>query len=162
MSTADDLKHAILDEHQRYRATIAELDISTLENEPVLGSWPMRDLTAHLTGWIDALLATANWGLGGPAPEQTTITDFDAFNAANVEAARGKDWATIVGELDVAVERAAEWVASLSDEQLSTEMDFPWGQRGAVSRLLAIIPHHHHEHREDVEKWLAARESPAA
>ena len=52
--------------------------------------------------------------------------------------------------------------ADLTDDQLATEMDFPWGQRGAISRLLAIIPHHHHEHREDVEKWLAARESSAA
>ena len=46
---------------------------------------------------------------------------------------------------------------ALTDAQLATEMDFPWGQRGAISRLLAIIPHHHHEHREDVERWLSSR-----
>jgi hypothetical protein len=162
MTAADDLRSAILVEHERYRATIAGLDPATLETEPVLGRWPIRDLTAHLTGWIDALLATAAWGLGGPAPAQTTITDFDAFNAANVAAARDQDWATIIGELDAAVERAASEVAPLTDEQLATEMDFPWGQRGAVSRLLAIIPHHHHEHREDIEKWLATRAVPVA
>jgi hypothetical protein len=162
MSAADDLKRAILDEHERYRATIAGLETATLETEPALGVWPVRDLTAHITGWIDTLLATAAWGLGGPAPAQTTISDFDAFNAANVEAARDKDWATVIGELDAAVERAAGWVATLTDDQLATEMDFPWGQRGAISRLLAIIPHHHHEHREDIQNWLAARDEPAA
>jgi hypothetical protein len=157
MSAADDLKRAILDEHQRYRATISELDQVTLETEPALGVWPVRDLTAHLTGWIDALLATAAYGLGGSTPEHLTITDFDAFNAANVAAARDRDWPTVLAELDNAVERAANEVGVLTDEQLATEMDFPWGQRGEVSRLLAIIPHHHHEHREDVEKWLESR-----
>jgi hypothetical protein len=157
MSAADDLRRAILDEHERYHATIAGLDQATLESEPALGAWPVRDLTAHLTGWIDALLATAAWGLGGPKPEHTSITDFDAFNAANVAAARGKDWPALIAELDAAVERAAAEVGSLSDDQLATEMDFPWGQRGAISRLLVIIPHHHHEHREVVEKWLAER-----
>jgi len=157
MSAADDLKRAILDEHERYRATISELDQATLETEPVVGVWPIRDLTAHLTGWIDTLLETAAYGLGGPTPAQTTITDFDGFNAANVEAARDKDWPTLLSEIDAAVERAAGEVSGLTDEQLATEIDFPWGQRGEISRLLAILPHHHHEHREDVERWLEAR-----
>ncbi|MDQ3549413.1 MAG: ClbS/DfsB family four-helix bundle protein [Chloroflexota bacterium] len=154
---ADDLRRAIIDEHEQYHATVAGLDQTTLESEPVLGSWPVRDLTAHLTGWIDTLLATAAHGLGGPAPEHTTIGDFDAFNAANVEAAGDKEWPAVLSELDAAVERAVGQVATLTDDQLAVEMDFPWGQHGAISRLLAIIPHHHHEHREDVEKWLAAR-----
>ena len=157
MSTADELKQAILDEHQRYRATISDLDLVTLEAEPAVGFWPVRDLTAHLTSWIDTLLATAAYGLGGPPPTHLTITDFDAFNAANVEAARDKDWPALLSELDAAVERAATEVGALSDEQLAVEMDFPWRQRGEVSRLLAILPHHHHEHREEVEKWLESR-----
>jgi hypothetical protein len=159
MSVADDLQRAILDEHRQYRATISDLDRETIETEPALGVWPVRDLTAHLTGWIDVLLAIAAHGLGGPAPAQATITDFDAFNAANVAAARDKDWPTVLAELDLAVERAASEVGALSDEQLATEIDFPWGQRGELSRLLAILPHHHHEHREDVEKWLESRDA---
>ncbi len=159
MSVADDLRRAILEEHARYRATISDLDQVTLETEPAVGVWPIRDLTAHLTAWIDALLATAAYGLGGPTPAHITISDFDAFNAANVEAARGKDWPTILAELDAGVERAASDVSALTDEQLATEMDFPWGQRGAISRLLEIIPHHHHEHREDVERWLESRDA---
>ena len=157
MSATDDLRCAILDEHARYRATISDLDRATIETTPVLGDWPIRDLTAHLTGWIDALLATAAWGLGGPPPAQTTITDFDAFNAANVAAVRDKDWPAVLADLDAAVERAAGEVSTLTDAQLATEMDFPWGQRGAISRLLAIITHHHHEHREDIERWLSSR-----
>lgn len=159
MSVADDLKRAILDEHQKYRATISDLDHETLETEPALGVWPVRDLTAHLTGWIDVVLATTAHGLGGPAPVQPTITDFDAFNAANVEASCDKDWPAVLAELDAAVERAASEVGALSDEQLATEIDFPWGQRGELSRLLAILPHHHHEHREDIEKWLESRDA---
>lgn len=159
MTTADDLTRAILDEHQRYRATISGLDQVTIETEPVLGIWPIRDLTAHLTGWIDTLLATTAHGLGGPAPAQATITDFDAFNAANVEAARDKDWPTVLAELDAAVERATNEVGALTGEQLAIEIAFPWGQRGEISRLLAILPHHHHEHREDVETWLASRDA---
>ena len=153
--TAGELRQAILDEHERYRATIATLDEATLERTPVLGDWPIRDLTAHLTGWIDALLATAAYGLGGPAPVHTTITDFDAFNAANVAAARAKPWPNVISALDAAVERAAGYVASLAEPQLATEMDFPWGGRGTIARLLMIIPHHHHEHRENFETWLA-------
>lgn len=159
MSAAADLKRAIIDEHERYLSTISGLDQVTLEAVPVLGSWPVRDLTAHLTGWIDALLATAAYGLGGPTPEHTAITDFDAFNAANVESARDTSWPVVIAELDAAVERAAAEVAGLTDDQLATEADFPWGQRGAISRLLAIIPHHHHQHREDVEQRLEARDA---
>lgn len=159
MSTADDLRRAILDEHERYLATIAGLDQQTLDTEPALGDWPVRDLTAHLTDWIDTLLATAAWGLGGPPPAQTTINDFDAFNAANVAAAREKAWPAVIADLDAAVTRAATEVGDLTEDQLATEMDFPWGQRGAISRLLAIIPHHHHEHREDIERWLESRDA---
>lgn len=159
MSAADDLKRAIIAEHKQYGATISNIDQTTLKTEPAPGAWPVRDLTAHLTGWIDALVATAAWGLGGPAPAHITITDFDAFNASNVAAARDKGWPVVIAELDAAVERAAAQVAVLTDDQLATEMDFPWSQHGAISRLLAIIPHHHHEHREDVEKWLASRDA---
>ena len=157
MSAADDLRRAILDEHARYRATISDLDQRTLETEPAVGVWPVRDLTAHLSGWIDTLLETAAYGLGGPTPAHITITDFDTFNAANVEAARDKDWPTLLSELDAAVERAANEVSTLTNDHLATETDFPWGQRGTISRLLTIIPHHHHEHREDVEHWLESR-----
>ncbi len=157
MSGSDHLSRAIVDEHERFTATISHLDQATLEDEPALGTWLVRDLTAHLTGWIDALLATAEFGLGGPVPAHMTITDFDAFNAANVAAAGHKNWPTVLAELDSSVERAAGWVATLTDEQLATEMDFPWGQRGTISRLLGIIPHHHDEHRQDVEAWLASR-----
>jgi hypothetical protein len=157
-TTASDLSRAILDEHEQYLATLAGLNRDQLEHQPVLGNWPVRDLTAHLTGWIDALLASAAFGLGGPAPQHEQISDFDAFNAANVAAARRKNWPEIIAGLDAAVERASGWVATLSADQLATEMDFPWGQRGEIGRLLAIIPHHHHEHREDIERWLAARD----
>lgn len=159
MSAADDLRRATIDEHERYRATIADLDQATLETEPVLGFWPIRDLTDHLTGWIDTLLATAADGLGGPARERLPITDFDAFNATSVATDRDKDWPAVITDLDAAVERAANQVAALTEDQLSVVMDFPWRQRDAISMLLGVIRRHHHEHREDVERWLAARDA---
>ena len=83
MPKADELRRAIIGEHERFHALLAGIDQKTLETEPALGDWPVRDLVAHLTGWIDALLATADYGLGGPPPQHVTITDFDAFNAAS-------------------------------------------------------------------------------
>lgn len=157
MPTADELRRAIIDEHERYHAVLAGIDQTTLETEPALGTWPVRDLTAHLTGWIDALLATAAYGLGGPLPRHVTITDFDAFNAANVAAASDTSWPVVIAELDAAVERAADSVASLTDEQLGVEMDLPWGRRGPVSLLYTIVHNHHHEHIEDIEHWIEAR-----
>lgn len=158
MSAADDLRRAILDEHMRDRATITDLDRATVETEPVLGDWPIRDLTAHLTGWADALLEAAAWGLGGPTPAQATITDVDACNAPAVAAARNTDWPGALSDLDAAVARRAGEVATLTREQLATVIDFPRGRRGSLSRLLTIIPHRHHEHRGDVERWLASRD----
>lgn len=58
-----------------------------------LGTWGVREIVAHITGWHREMIpALERMGRGEPPYPDGTYDDFDTWNARFVEAVRARSW----------------------------------------------------------------------
>ena len=149
MDQSNDIRGALLAAHERFGRAIAGRDAAALESAPVVGSWAVRDVAAHLTDWVDALRLSAEAALnGGAAPEP--IADGEAFNLAAAARRADSPWPAVWAELDEAMTHAANLAGRLTPAQLDQSATYPWDEPGTVRGLLEAIVAHHDEHSEQV------------
>jgi uncharacterized damage-inducible protein DinB len=155
--SADELRDEIRVVYERWCAALAGFDDATLEQEPALGVWPVREIAAHIAAWNELILdaaeevaATGTWS-GEP------VTDFDAFNARSAERSCTQTWQQVSSCLEATIQRAERVTADLSPEQLVQPAPFPWGGTGTLAQVLRGVSGHHAEHVHDVESWREGR-----
>lgn len=154
MTATTDLKDAIFAAKLRFDAAVEGVDVRELETTKVCGIWCSRDVAGHLADWNSELLAAAEHGLGGPAPAGQPIEDGEAFNMSHAETRTSDSWQAVKTDLDTSVQRAADFAARLSADDLAVPAFFPWGGNGAVSDVFSVIVDHMGEHTSQVEVGL--------
>jgi uncharacterized protein (TIGR03083 family) len=129
------------------RAALARTDPQTVVNP----GWKTQELLAHLAGW-DAVTSDALCGhaagvrLGTPAKG-----GIDAYNARSVEARRGLSYEQAVADWEQAHDGLRQAVAELPAEKLTEKLVFPWGGKGTVARIVAIMTEHEREHARELQ-----------
>jgi hypothetical protein len=88
--------------YQDYRSAIDGLDEHHFETKWLDGQWGVREITAHITGWLGQLSAGLERMSRGerPAPEGEDWTVPDPYNAKFAEHAKGKKREQILHELE--------------------------------------------------------------
>ncbi len=119
--------------------------------EPWLGTWGVREILIHVSGWHREMIpAFGRLGHGqSPYPDGVSYDDFDAWNARFVEAKRGAKLADVFGELDASY-RDFVAAAALPGSELA-----PGGS--AHSMFTGAGPEHYREHTEQIRAWRAAQ-----
>jgi hypothetical protein len=156
MSGTNGRHEALVRAQQRFNAAIAGLDTATLEREPAIGDWPIRNAVAHLVDWGNEALLAAEHALGGPAVGHHPITD-DDYNEQSVARHAGESWAALKAQIDDLFTRAIALTAPLSPAQLAQPADYPWGGTGTLDDVLSGIDTHEEEHTAQIEDWRASR-----
>jgi uncharacterized protein (TIGR03083 family) len=129
------------------RAALAGLDPQTAVNP----GWKAQELVAHLVGW-DAVARDALRGHAAGVPLGTPAKGgFDAFNARSVEARRGLSYEQTVADWEQTHDGLRQAVAEMPDEKLAEKLVFPWGGRGTVARIVAIMAEHEREHARELQ-----------
>jgi hypothetical protein len=146
---------ALTESRARFDATIADLPCAALEEAPAVGTWPVRNVVAHLIDWHTELLRAADHGLGGAQPTGHPITD-DDYNDKSVARHAGEDWAQLAASFRATFERAVALAGDSTPEQLGAPTAFPWGGAGTVEGMLAAIVEHQEEHNAQLEAWRAS------
>jgi uncharacterized protein (TIGR03083 family) len=128
------------------RAALAGLD-PQMEVAP---GWGVQELLAHMAGWDavtrDALLChAAGTPLGTPAKG-----GIDAYNARSVEARRGLSYEEAVVDWEQTHAGLRRAVAELPPDKLAEKLVFPWGGKGTVARIVAIMAEHEEEHAHEL------------
>jgi len=90
MSDKETLLKEARDGYLELQQSIAGLD-EARAGEPWLGTWGVREILIHASGWLlEMTPALERIGRGeAPYPEGVSYDDFDAWNAKFVEARRG-------------------------------------------------------------------------
>ena len=71
-----------------------------------LGTWGVREILIHISGWHDAMVAALdNIAKGDPGYPAGMYDDFDAWNARFVEQRAGVKVADVIAELDASQRR---------------------------------------------------------
>jgi hypothetical protein len=119
-----------------------------------LGTWSIREILIHISGWHRAMIpALARIARGdSPYPEGTSYDDFNAWNARFVEEKTGVKLADVLAELDLSHRALVDAAAGVPEEYFAA---------GAGARDLfdGIATAHYREHAEQIRdrRKIAAR-----
>ena len=112
-----------------------------------LGTWGVREILVHISGWHDELIpALGRIAQGQPGYAAGTYDDFDSWNARFVEKKAGVKAADVLAELDSSHRRFVEAAAAVPDAQFAEggAAREPFDGAGAG---------HYREHAEQIRQW---------
>ena len=127
--------------------SIAGLD-EARATEPWLGTWGVREILGHASGWlIEMRPALERLRRGeGPYPEGVSYDDFDAWNAKFADARRGVKLADLLAELEISHRDFMAAARLLPEEQFAPEM----AGRALIENCAS---QHYREHAGQIREW---------
>ena len=116
-----------------------------------LGTWSVRDIVAHISGWHRELVpALARLQKGErPIPEGVSYDNVDAWNARFADAKTAAATADILRELDASHAAFLQAAAGVPEERYVP---------GKTAHKIVDLNsrHHYREHRQQIEQWRGA------
>ncbi|HXA98614.1 MAG TPA: ClbS/DfsB family four-helix bundle protein [Candidatus Dormibacteraeota bacterium] len=113
-----------------------------------LGTWGVRDIIAHISGWhreMGPALLRMQKG-ERPIPKGVSYDDVDAWNARFADAKKSAETALILTDLDASHAAFMRAAAGVPDER------FVPGK--TAHKIVDLNSRHHYlEHREQIEAW---------
>jgi hypothetical protein len=146
MGAKTDLLQQAVQEYEGLRAAIKGLDDARM-TEVWLGSWGVREILAHATGWHREMIpALERLGRGEVPYPDGAYDDFDSWNARFVDARTSRSPADILEELDASHRELLSAVSRLPDEH--------FGEGRPASALVdGVAAAHYREHAEQIRAW---------
>ncbi len=151
MTPKEELLNQAAREYKAFHESLQGLNEEDL-NEVWLGTWSVKDIVAHMSGWHRELGPALERLARGerPIPEGVSYEDVDAWNAKFTAARRGVEAADLLLELD----RSHEYFMRLADA--IPEARFQPGKT-AYKILDLNSAHHYMEHREQIRAWRESK-----
>lgn len=133
-------------EYDALKTAIEGLDEAQM-SQVWLGSWGVREILAHITGWHREMMPALERRGRGEAPYPAgAYDDFDRWNTRFVETRQGRTPADILRELDASHRDLLGAASRLRDEQ------FAEGE-SAVGLLDGVATGHYREHAAQIRQW---------
>lgn len=117
--------------------------------------WTIKEILAHITGWDVASVASLRAHVEGREAATPASRGIDAYNAEMVSVRQAHSFEQIVKEWEQTRESLKVVLQGMTDEKLIQTMVFPWGQRGEVAQIIAILAGHEEEHAEELRDFMA-------
>jgi hypothetical protein len=115
-----------------------------------LGTWGVREIAIHISGWHEAMIPALARIAKGEAPYPSgTYDDFDAWNARFVAAKAGVKSAEVLAELDASHRRFLAAAVTLPEAR------FAAGE-AARETFEGTGPGHYREHAAQIRDWRRA------
>jgi hypothetical protein len=112
-----------------------------------LGTWGVREILIHISGWHDEMAAALGRVAKGDAPYPAgTYDDFDAWNARFVDQKVGVRTADVLAELDASHRKLLAAAAALPEAPFAAD----GAARGPFDGAGAG---HYREHTEQIRQW---------
>lgn len=150
MSAKQDLLNETAREYKAFHETIQGLNEEQM-TDVWLGTWCLRDIVAHMSGWHREMGPALERLARGerPLPEGTSYDDVDGWNEKFVAVKRGTPVAEVLLEFDQSHEYFLHAAAQVPDERFA-EGKTAW----KIVNLNGA--HHYKEHGDQVRAWRTA------
>ena len=111
-----------------------------------LGSWGVREILIHISGWHEVATPALGHIARDEAPSSGTYDDFDAWNARFVIQKTGVKTSDVLAELDVSHKNFVEAARAMPDQHF---------QAGKPARETFENngPGHYREHAAQIREW---------
>src|SRR4051812_31216444 len=149
--TKQELLNDAAREYKAFHEAIHGLN-EELMTEVWLGTWAVRDIVAHISGWHREMIPALERLARGerPVPAGVSYDDVDGGNAKFAAAKRDEAVADVLLELDKSHEDFMHAAAQVPDERF-VEGKTAWKIVDGNSA------HHYKEHADQIRAWRAAR-----
>ena len=157
--TKTELLQWLQDEYRQWQALLDQIGSERMEQPNVAGTWSIKDMIAHLTGWHHTLVARMQAAQGGepepPPPWPAQLQDDDAINAWIYETNRERSLCAVLDESHQLFQQLFAVIAALP-EDIAIEPEWRVVQFGD-QRFAAgeFFDHFHDDHEPDIRVWLA-------
>jgi hypothetical protein len=166
VETLENEKNRILQGHQAVRREILET-VSRLSPEKrdrvFLGSWSVKDLLAHLTGWDFTNIAAARAVKQGRLPEFYTCRDKDwqTYNARLVKENKLEGWEAMLARVEESHRELVEFMEALSTEDFFKDWGVRYkGYKVMISRLVEAETKDESVHLVQIQSFLNSENLP--
>jgi hypothetical protein len=149
MTPKQELLNQAAREYKAFHESLQGLNEEQL-NAVWLGTWNIKDIVAHITGWQRELGPALERLARGerPVPEGVSYEDVDAWNAKFAAARRGAEAADLLLELDKSHERFIHLADAIPDARFEPD-------RTAYKMVDLNSAHHYKEHGDQIRAWRA-------
>jgi hypothetical protein len=151
VSAKHDLLTQAAQEYKAFHEAIAGLN-ETQMSEVWLGTWSVKDIVAHMSGWHREMAPALERLTRGERPlrEGVSYEDVDAWNARFVAAARGQSVADVLLEFDTTHEAFMLAADAVPEAR--------WEPGKTTYRIVdQNSAHHYREHGEQIRAWRTER-----
>jgi hypothetical protein len=150
---------AILKATRKEITTLIDLvSPASWENDPVHGSWTLKDLIGHLTDWELLICDGLRQLLHGKTPRfAMAVTDFAAFDEALVQARKSQSWQQVWQDFMRSRKMLDDLFQQFPELFLSHTLVTPWDKEMPAYFWLTIIFGHEHEHAAHIRQSLFDR-----
>jgi len=144
-------KQAVLQEaadaYAELRQSISDLDAGRA-GHAWLGTWGVREILAHTSGWIREMRPALERIRRGepPFPEGVSYDDADAWNARFVESRRGVGLADVLAELETVHREFLAAASAISGEHFAPGA-------ATLELFLGSSSQHYREHADQIRGW---------
>ncbi len=151
MVTKQDLLNEAAREYKAFHETIQGLNEEHM-TEVWLGTWSVRDIVAHISGWHREMTPALERMARGerPVPAGVSYDDVDAWNAKFAAAKRHEPVADVLLDLDKSHEDFMHAAAQVPGDRF-VEGKTAWKIVDGNSA------HHYKEHGDQIRAWRTAR-----
>lgn len=150
-SPKDELLKQAAGEYKAFHEALQGLNEEQM-TEAWLGTWSIRDIVAHISGWHREMGKALERIVRGerPVPEGVSYDDVDAWNEKFAAAQRNEAVADVLLDLDKTHEYFLHIAANVPEERLQPG-------KTAWKIVDGNSAHHYKEHDEQIRAWRESR-----
>ena len=164
MINKTDFLRGLQEEYQNWQALLEKIGTENMDQPGVAGSWSIKDIVAHLTGWrrrtVGRLQAVQRGEPEPPTPWPAHLQTDDEINAWIYKENRGRTVRAVLEDSDQVFQELLTAIEGLPDEVfMDPQHSLPWLAENAFSPA-SFFAHFHDEHEPDMRAWLSQLHKP--
>jgi hypothetical protein len=152
-----ELLNGLKDENQKWQAFLDQIGLARMDQPGVAGSWSIKDIVAHLTGWrrltVARLRAARNGKTEALPPWPAGLKSEYEINEWIFNNSHKRPIQEILDESSRVFQEFIDAFEYLPEEILANISALPWMEGQPLSAGV-FFSHFHEEHEPDMRAWL--------
>jgi hypothetical protein len=139
---------------QQLEGARQELRVALEAIEPrmeICPGWTSKEMLAHIAGWDRVTIPSLRAHAAGIEPGAPAVGDFDLVNAQFIEGYQALSYSQMVSEFERVRQELKTALKEMPEERSAEPFLFPWGERGTIADLVAILAGHDEEHAKELQ-----------
>ncbi len=117
--------------------------------------WTVREMLAHIAGWDEVGTRTVRAHAASTAPEPLEIRSIDAYNDILIAKSEALSHDEVIQYWRKARRELVDALDAMPLERFREQAEFPWGEKGNITRLVSILAEHEMEHAHEILEMVS-------